>query len=110
MQWLRDNLLIAITIVVLLIVALGSAADSFQKRQLVKQLQANLVDQMEAKEKELEDAEEAWLKIVNPIAAERDALRKKLSKSGKFRPPKDDEEAVRRWKALGYDVEVGPCR
>ncbi len=102
-----------------MVVALGSAADSWRTRKLLKAQEILLQDQAKAKERELEEAEEAWLRLVNasdrrlaPILRERDDLRKRLAKAtGKpFAPPGSAGELADRWRALGYRVEVGSCR
>ena len=110
MEWLKKNFLLALTIVLLLVIALGSAVDSYRQRQLVKQLQANLVEWTKAFEEKMEEGEEAWLKIVNPVTKDRDALRKRLSKIEKkpFDRPESAQEMMKRWKDLGYTVEVAP--
>jgi len=110
MEWLKKNFLLALTIVLLLVIALGSAVDSYRQRQLVKQLQANLVERTKAFEEKMEEGEEAWLKIVNPVMKERDMLRKRLSKIEKkpFNRPESAKETAKRWKELGYTVEVAP--
>ncbi len=117
--WIRKYPWAAVAIVVLLAVALGSAADSWRIRKLLKAQEVLLQDQAKAKERELEQAEEAWLRLMNasdrklaPILRERDALRKQLARvTGKpYVPPGSADEVVSRWKRLGYAVEVGPCR
>ena len=118
MKWLRENLLVAVIIVVLLAVALAGAADSYRVRKLLKAQQVVLEDQAKAKEQELADAEKAWLRVLNssdaklaPVLKERDALKKKLARadSVRFDPPEDDAETTARWKKLGYPVRVKPC-
>ncbi len=118
-KWAFKNPLAVILSVVLLFVALGSAADSYRQRQLVKQLQVNLEDQAVAKERELEEAEQSWLRILNasdaklgPVLRERDALRKKLAAAvgTPFVAPGSAAEIVDRWQQLGYPVRVAPCR
>jgi hypothetical protein len=112
-MWAPKKILTALTIAVLFLVALGSAVDSWRTRKALREVQAlqqaALEDAAKAKEKEFREAEEAWLRVINPVTQERDALRKKLARvqGRKFDPPKDAAEAVKRWKALGYVVEVG---
>lgn len=117
--WLKKYPLAAGIIVVLLIVALGSTADSWRTRKLLKAQEALLQDQARAKERELEEAEEVWLRLMNasdrklaPILRERDALRKQLARvTGKpYVAPGSAGEVADRWKRLGYAVEVGICR
>jgi hypothetical protein len=117
--WIRKYPLAAGIIVVLLIVALGSAADAWRIRKLLKAQEVLLQGQARAKERELEEAEEAWLRQLNasdrrlaPIRRERDDLKKRLAKvtAKPFSPPGSAVELSDRWRALGYRVEVGSCR
>jgi CHASE1-domain containing sensor protein len=110
MKWLKENFLLALTIVLLLTVALGGVVDSYRQRQLVKQLQANIVERTEKFEEAMKDGEKMWLSVINPVTKDRDALRKKLSKIEKktFVKPESVEEEMKRWRNLGY--EVAPCK
>jgi hypothetical protein len=121
--WLKANWKIAGIIVVILIVACASAVDGYRSRKEIRRLNTALGVQEKAalaeKEKELKDAEESWVRIVNasdeklaPVLRERDALRAKLAARDKtpFEAPTTDKETVARWKALGYVVRMGPCK
>lgn len=117
--WMKANWKTAAIIVVLLLVAIASATDGYKTRRLLKAAQVNLEEADKAKEKELKEAEKEWLRIVNgadaklaPVLLERDALRAKLAarSSTPFETPVTDSEIAARWRALGYQVGVGPCR
>lgn len=116
LSWVKSNLLAVAIIVVLLIVALGSAADGWRTRKLLREQQAlqqtALEEAARAKERELEEAEKAWLRVLNPVSRDRDALKQNLARAEaeKFVPPGSAAEAVARWRALGYHVEVESCR
>ena len=123
MKWLRENKMIAATIVILSLAVIASALDGYTSRREIRRLNTALGIQekalLTAKEKELKEAEKDWLKVVNekdaklaPVLRERDALRAKLAarSSTPFDAPATDRDIVARWRALGYPVRVGPCR
>jgi len=115
--WVKANTLAAVIIVVLLMVALAGALDSYKHRGLLKQTEQTLKDERKAKIKELAEAKKAWVRILNasdaklaPALREVKDLRRRLAASVPSAAPTTSGERVARWKALGYDVRVAPCR
>ena len=117
MPWLKANWKIAGIIAVLSMVALAGALDSYKHRGLLKQTEQALKDERKAKAKELEAAEKEWLRVLNasdaklaPALREVKDLRRRLAASVPSAAPTTSGERVARWKALGYDVRVTPCK
>lgn len=119
LSWAKSNLLAAVVIAVLLVVALGSAADSWRTRKLLRAQEIVLKDAAKEKAKELLEADEAYQDLLKtsarelaPVLRERDALKKALARvQGKpFVPPGGDAEVKTRWRDLGYSVRTGVCQ
>jgi hypothetical protein len=123
LKWANANRLTAAIIVVLLLVATASALDGYRNRKEIRRLNVAIGVQekaaLDAKEKELKEAEEGWLRSLNasdaklaPVLRERNDLRAKLAARDKtpFEVPATDKDTVARWKALGYAVRMGPCK
>lgn len=124
LSWIKAHPgIVAVFAVISMAVALGSAADSWRTRKLLREQQEAqenvLKDAAKEKAKELQEADEAYIDLLKgsdkKLAAAlkgQDALKQQLARATaeKFAPPGSVDEVVARWRRLGYVVGVGPCK
>ena len=67
-------------------------------RKMISQLKT----QAEEYEKKSKEKEQEFQEIITPLKEERDALKNRIVKIAPAKPPANESELVKRFKALGY--------
>jgi|SRR3990172_530733 len=100
--WIASKPIFALIFLLVLILSTNAISGWYIHRKMNSEMVHQLKKQAEEYEKKSKEKEQEFQKIINPLIEERDALKKRLIKIVPAKPPANETELIKRFKALGY--------